>query len=64
MEDFKEQITALGYVMENNITNKCGFSHLVVIWYEVMNHVEYLKGSGQMMFRSLFVWVRKTMTGK
>ena len=40
------------------------FSHLVVIWYEVMNHVEYLKGSGQMMFRSLFVWVRKTMTGK
>lgn len=25
---------------------------------------KYLKGSGQMMFRSLFVWVRKTMTGK
>ena len=23
------------------------FSHLVVIWYEVMNHVEYLKGSGR-----------------
>ena len=40
------------------------FSHLVVIWYEVMNHMEYLEGSGQMMFRSLFVWVRKTMTGK
>ena len=64
MEDFKEQITALGYVMENNITNKCDFSYLVVIWYEVMNHEEYLEGSGQMMFRSLFVWIRKTMTGK
>ncbi len=44
MENFKEQITALGYVMENNITNKCDFSYLVVIWYEVMNHVEYQKG--------------------
>ena len=64
MENFKEQITALGYVMENNITNKCDFSYLVVIWYEVMNHEEYLEGSGQMMFRSLFVWIRKTMTGK
>ena len=44
MEDFKEQITALGYVMENNITTKYDFSYLVVIWYEVMNHVEYQKG--------------------
>ena len=44
--------TALGYVMGSSITNKCGFSYLVVIWYEVMNHVEYLEGSGQMMFRS------------
>lgn len=25
---------------------------MVVIWYEVMNYVEYLEGSGQMMFRS------------
>ena len=25
MEDFKEQKTALGYIMENHITNKCGF---------------------------------------
>ena len=25
---------------------------MVVIWYEVMNPVEYLEGSGQMMFRS------------
>lgn len=50
--------------MESRIISKCGFSYLVVMWYEVMNHVEYLKGSGQMMFRSLFVWVRKTMTGK
>ena len=31
------------------------FSHLGMIWCEVMNHVEYLKGSGHMMFRSLFV---------
>ena len=64
MEDFKKQITAFGYVMESRIINKCGFSYLVVIWYEVMNHEEYLEGSGQMMFRSLFVWVRKKMTGK
>ena len=64
MEDFKKQITAFGYVMESRIINKDGFSYLVVIWYEVMNHVEYLEGSGQMMFRSLFVWVRKKMTGK
>ena len=27
--------------MENHTTSKCGFLHLVVIWYEVMNHVEY-----------------------
>lgn len=59
-----KSILALGYVMENRIINKCGFSYLVVIWYEVMNHEEYLEGSGQMMFRSLFVWIRKTMTGK
>lgn len=44
MGDFKEQATALVYVMENHITNKCGFSYLVVIWYGVMNHVEYQKG--------------------
>lgn len=25
MEDFKEQKTAFGYVMESHITNKCGF---------------------------------------
>ncbi len=25
MEDFKEQKTALGYVMESRITSKCGF---------------------------------------
>ena len=25
MEDFKEQITAFGYVMESRIINKCGF---------------------------------------
>ena len=31
------------------------FSHLGMIWCEVMNHVEYLKGSGHMMFRSLFI---------
>ena len=31
------------------------FSHLGMIWCEVMNHVEYLKGSGQMMLRSLFI---------
>ena len=37
------------------------FLHLGVIWYEVCG---VLKGSGQMMFRSLFVWVRKAMTRK
>ena len=46
---------ALAYVMKNRITNKCGFFALSVIWCEVMNHVEYLKESGEMMFRSLFV---------
>ncbi len=45
MEDFKKQITAFGYVMESRIINKDGFSYLVVIWYEVMNHEEYLEGS-------------------
>lgn len=29
--------------MENHTTSKCGFLHLVVIWYEVMNHVEYFR---------------------
>lgn len=29
--------------MENHITNKCGFSHLGVIWCEVMNHVKCLE---------------------
>lgn len=45
MEGFKKQITAFGYVMESRIINKDGFSYLVVIWYEVMNHEEYLEGS-------------------
>ena len=45
MEGFKKQITAFGYVMESHIINKDGFSYLVVIWYEVMNHEEYLEGS-------------------
>ena len=27
--------------MENHIINKGGFSYLGVIWYEVMNYVEY-----------------------
>ena len=45
--------------MESRIINKCGFSYLVVIWYEVMNHEEYLEGSGQMMFCSLFCICKK-----
>ena len=30
MEDFKEQITAFGYVMESRIINKCGFFRIWV----------------------------------
>ena len=49
--------------MESRITSKCGFSDLDMIWCEVINHVKYLKGSGQMMFRS-FCMLENKMTGE
>lgn len=48
MEDFKEKKTALGYVVENHIINKCGFFafryDMVAKYVEKESHTRGSKG--------------------
>ena len=35
--------SALGFIMENHITSKCGFLHLGMIWCEIINDIKRLE---------------------